>query len=706
MKICQVNPGILPIPRTNYGAIELIIWNYKIFLERLGHQVDIRFPNEIKQGDYDIVHSHVANQSLMLANRNINYIHHLHDHHVQVFGKGSFCFNQNLEAFQKSRLGIVPSEDLVNFLENPYKIFYFPHGVDSDFFKPIPQKSKDIQLLCIANNGFIHDVTYDRKGFRRAIQLASSLNLPITIAGPSNNNKLFFEKNQDLLSYKKLTVLYDLNDDQILKLYQTHHIFLHFSVMEAGHPNLTLLEALSCGLPVVGSYLGTDFLGGMNLSFDADSDKKVTTNIINDLDNNSILSRKTGLAFDYSFVVKNLIKIYSAVANNSPITDTNTFKQQIVSSYANKVNKTSCLRCEPKDQFNFTFILGAKCEIVGKSQKDYLIEFYDKTKGEYVFSSTIRPGCWTKSSPNFFVNYDIKVSCNNHVLFKYTPNFNDKRVFISLESKALGDTIAWIPYVEEFRIKHKCKIICSTFWNDVFKGIYTNIEFAEPGDIIDNLYGMFSIGWFENKNGFQNPIDPRTAPLQKVATDILGLEYHEEKPVVFIQNTERKMKDKYICISTKASARAKHWNYNNGWQILVDLLNALNFKVVVIQTESSELENVIKPDCSDIHETISWLNHCEFFIGLSSGVSWLAWALNRPAVMISGFTKPWNEFSCIRIHNDKVCNGCMNSERYEFDKGDWDWCPVHKGSDRQFECSKTITPEQVMLTLKENNLIE
>ena len=34
----------------------------------------------------------------------------------------------------------------------------------------------------------------------------------------------------------------------------------------------------------------------------------------------------------------------------------------------------------------------------------------------------------------------------------------------------------------------------------------------------------------------------------------------------------------------------------------------------------------------------------EFFVGLSSGLSWLAWAAGIPVVMISGFTHPTTEF--------------------------------------------------------------
>ena len=41
MKICIIGPGLLPIPPNGWGAIEIIIWDYKQILEELGHDVYI-----------------------------------------------------------------------------------------------------------------------------------------------------------------------------------------------------------------------------------------------------------------------------------------------------------------------------------------------------------------------------------------------------------------------------------------------------------------------------------------------------------------------------------------------------------------------------------------------------------------------------------------------------------------------------------------
>ena len=69
-----------------------------------------------------------------------------------------------------------------------------------------------------------------------------------------------------------------------------------------------------------------------------------------------------------------------------------------------------------------------------------------------------------------------------------------------------------------------------------------------------------------------------------------------------------------------------------------------------------------------------------------------------PTIVISGFSKPFHEFvsNTERVINTYVCHGCFNDEKYKFDRGDWYWCPLYKGTDRHFECSKKITVEMII----------
>jgi autotransporter strand-loop-strand O-heptosyltransferase len=104
------------------------------------------------------------------------------------------------------------------------------------------------------------------------------------------------------------------------------------------------------------------------------------------------------------------------------------------------------------------------------------------------------------------------------------------------------------------------------------------------------------------------------------------------------------------------------------------------------------LENVIKT-----------LRESEFFIGIGSGLSWLSWACEVPTVIISGFSEPYTETitNTVRIEAPEgSCKGCFN--RHMLDAGDWNWCPDHKNTPKQFECSRLITGEMVIDCLKKN----
>ena len=183
-----------------------------------------------------------------------------------------------------------------------------------------------------------------------------------------------------------------------------------------------------------------------------------------------------------------------------------------------------------------------------------------------------------------------------------------------------------------------------------------------------------------------------------MAVDYAG----EIRPLINKKINQRPTNKKYVCIATESTAGAKYWHYPGGWQRLVDLLKMVGYEVVLIQKEPNSLSGVIdRSGDIPIENRVSDLLQCEFFIGLSSGLSWLSWALGVPTVVISGFTDPFLEFSdrCLRIINRDVCNGCFTKTEYKFDRGDWWWCPVHKGTDRYFECTRTIKPEDVFISI-------
>lgn len=252
MRIVQVATGLITIPPNGWGAVERIIWEYHVNLLNLGVNSVVQQWNTVDKEDDQLVHCHMANTALDMRDRGIPYIYSLHDHHAEWYGKGSEVYNRNLEAIKGSVFSICHSKHIIDYFDGTDKLFFLRHGVNTDFFTFREHKGVH-SLLMIANNGVAGDPTIDRKGFRYAIEAAKELDLPITIAGPENNIE-FFKGHPDLLEYNGLTLkLTNPKDDETLELYHNHSVFMAPSILEYGHPNLSLLEAVSCGLPIVGT---------------------------------------------------------------------------------------------------------------------------------------------------------------------------------------------------------------------------------------------------------------------------------------------------------------------------------------------------------------------------------------------------------------------------------------------------------------------
>ena len=364
--------------------------------------------------------------------------------------------------------------------------------------------------------------------------------------------------------------------------------------------------------------------------------------------------------------------------------------------YIDAIDSAKIMNNTKKAEFSFNqhFVGNPFFEVVGNTDDKFDVKFYDGDK--LIHSSSLGCNMWTKLSRKYFTEWVTKVYKNGDIVYDEKLNLNNRRVYITMESKSIGDSIAWVPYLEEFRKKHNCIVIASTFWNKLFKESYKNIEFVEPGTTVNNLYAMYSVGYFYNMD--MEPELPNTLPLQKTVTNILGLEYKEIKPTIDFIPKDNTHKSKYVTIAPHSTAGLKYWNNETGWQEVVDFLIEDGYSVINVSREGCDIKGVTSIYDFSMENIMDTIYHSEFFIGLSSGLSWVAWSLGKHVVMISNFTNSDHEFSlnCTRITNTSVCNGCWNNSNFKFDKGDWNWCPIYKGTPRQFECHKEITGEMVI----------
>ena len=364
-------------------------------------------------------------------------------------------------------------------------------------------------------------------------------------------------------------------------------------------------------------------------------------------------------------------------------------------------------RVEQKTNYVTHFVDGPFLNIQGDAQDKsyYQVDFLDPDNESSVHQQLFKVNHWTRPYRKWFTNWLVQVRKNGKLDYEHKFDLKDKRALVSFDTKSLGDSIAWVPQVEEFRKKHDCTVIVSTFWNELFRDTYPNLEFVPPGTQVPNLYASYAIGCYEG-DIHKNRFDWRTVPLQKIAADTLGLEYKEIVPDIGIQPGENTVKEKYVTLSEFSTFQCKFWNYPNAWQTVIDWLNDQGYRVMVISREETKLKNVINRTNRSIKETITNIYHAEFHMGVSAGPSWLAWALKKPVVLVSGFSTEWAEFksNVKRIINKDVCHGCFNDPNNDFDRGKWMWCPRQYGTERQFECTMKITPEYVIERIE--NLIE
>jgi len=279
---------------------------------------------------------------------------------------------------------------------------------------------------------------------------------------------------------------------------------------------------------------------------------------------------------------------------------------------------------------------------------DVTLKDRDNKHPEY--NGVIQPGQTLFGPHQYYVNWSIEINGNK----VYDLDLKHKTIFIKSDARALGDNLAWIDYIDEFREKQQCNVICSTFFNELFIPVYPHVMFVAPNTRIDNVFAQYYIGTHNIPHPVYQPSLYTENPLQKIACDILGLDYNERKARVAHKPVPKNPKK--VCLSEYASLKVKEWNVVGGWQAVVDMLVENGYEVHVISKEYSYLKNVInKSGDRPLEERIQDLASASYFIGNSSGLSWLAHSLDCHVFLISDFTPPNHEFSenTTRIYNEE-----------------------------------------------------
>ena len=266
MKISIVGPGIMPIPPTGWGAVEILIWDQKLALEELGHEVDIvntKSPIEIIQkiNAYRPDFVHIQYDDFIELYPYIQYPCAITSHfgYLEQPNKWGYYHDRIVKPFQRISPKIFClSEGIKNVYEKELLIeksnlYVTPNGVNTSKFVTRDPKHPDRSL-------YLAKIDYRKR--QSMFQSISSLYYAGNNADPNFNTNINY-----LGEWSKEHLYNNLTDYGNLVL---------LSDGEA-HP-LVCMEALAAGLGVV-----VCEYGAANLDTNMDFITVIPESKINDL---------------------------------------------------------------------------------------------------------------------------------------------------------------------------------------------------------------------------------------------------------------------------------------------------------------------------------------------------------------------------------------------------------------------------------------
>ena len=211
-------------------------------------EVERRVWQLVQKEQIDLVH-------FLWAERDLGYISWVYNHnlpplictfHICSDSLPKILRHKNL--LRKLSAVIIVSETQRQFFEScgldSSKIYFIPHGIDTNFFKPPLKKKKDDGFKVLSVGSYRRNFSLMREVF---FKLKKQKNISFQVITSKNNFKYFSDlENVELLS--------NLTEDELLKVYQSASCLL-LSV-ENATANNGLLEGIACGLPIIAENIG------------------------------------------------------------------------------------------------------------------------------------------------------------------------------------------------------------------------------------------------------------------------------------------------------------------------------------------------------------------------------------------------------------------------------------------------------------------
>lgn len=350
--------------------------------------------------------------------------------------------------------------------------------------------------------------------------------------------------------------------------------------------------------------------------------------------------------------------------------------------------------------FDYDFNMGFRIKFHDCNNK-YRVLILDKNTRDVINDIYIKPeeNVIYRTCKKYYIEYEIRVfKVNSFDIINPYPlkviefDVSEKDILILIAGDnspaGLGDSIAWMSAAYQFKLLHpSINLYIHLAYpelEEVFKNKYSNLfNFIHYSEINNNsFYASYLCGcFFDDKRLDFCPIKYEKLSLIDQACHVLGFKFDDSKLLdVSIKEENENKPSPYVCLATHGSAIYKEWiNFSCRDDIVCFLKDVLHYDVYSIDLKTTSKCGPLCETCISEYtidstgnipliERVKMISNADFFIGISSGLSWLAWICNVPVVLISGFTNPITEFKTpYRIINTYECNSCWNDESIKWD---------------------------------------
>ena len=429
-----------------------------------------------------------------------------------------------------------------------------------------------------------------------------------------------------------------------------------------------------------------------------------------DIKNGLDLTNKTTLDQSWHILNKStcVITMDSGVLHLAGTTDTNII--QLGSSI--KPEYRAPYRNGSQD-YKYSYVVGG-CQLHCASDLKYSLRDWGHIQSVTLISTCLEKKSTFECNPSFMpvveLTKKIWFGDSLNIDKQKSESFEDikPRTLVEIYSNALGDTIGAMSIIEKWRKETNKDITVISNFSDLFQASYPSLKILNKKSNTQYLpvEGIWIVDGVPHTEKITTTYKFEVPLLEGYAQDF-GITVDDIELKVDLFKKERPIQSKYVCIAVQSTTQAKYWNNPGAWDELCRMLRKKGLTPVCIDRDFSfgiqghfneAPSKSVKKNGLSLEDTINYLYHCEMFIGLSSGLSWLAQGLKKPTVIISNVTSKDHEHideRTLRIYEESVCHGCFH--KYPFDASDWLWCPVYRNDEqRRFICTKAITPESVM----------